>query len=118
MKFLIDAQLPRRLAVWLNDTGFDAVHTLDLPYGNRTPDSVISDVSLRDQRIVITKDSDFVDSFLLLKKPYKLLLISTGNISNTELESLFKANIKKLQDAFDAGSEFVELNETAIIVHS
>ena len=87
MKFLVDAQLPRRLAVWLDEAGFPAVHT-------------------------------FVDSFVLLKKPYKLLLISTGNISNPELESLFKANIKKLQDAFDAGSEFVELNETAIVVHN
>jgi predicted nuclease of predicted toxin-antitoxin system len=118
MKFLVDAQLPRRLAVWLDEAGFPAVHTLDLPSGNRTPDAEISDVSLREQRIVITKDADFVDSFLLLKKPYKLLLISTGNISNPELESLFKANIKKLQDAFDAGSEFVELNETAIVVHN
>jgi len=37
MKFLIDAQLPRRFAVWLNEAG----HTLDLPLGNRTPDSSV-----------------------------------------------------------------------------
>jgi len=29
VKFLIDAQLPRRLARWLNDRGFDAIHTLE-----------------------------------------------------------------------------------------
>lgn len=118
MKFLVDAQLPRRLSTWLNEAGFDAVHTLDLPLGNLTSDTIINDVSIDEQRIVVTKDSDFVDSFLLHKKPYKLLLVSTGNIRNTELESLFQANIGKLSEAFDTGSEFVELIQTAIVVHS
>jgi predicted nuclease of predicted toxin-antitoxin system len=34
MKFLVDAQLPRRLARLLTATGHDAIHTLDLPRGN------------------------------------------------------------------------------------
>lgn len=117
MKFLVDAQLPRRLATWLNGAGFDAVHTLDLPLGNRTPDTVINDVSVDEERVVITKDADFVNSFLLQKKPYKLLLISTGNIRNAELEVLFHANIEKLRETFEAGFEFVELNRTTIVVH-
>ncbi len=118
MKFLVDAQLPRRLAAWLSDAGFDTIHTLDLPLGNRTPDALINDVSTREQRIVITKDSDFVDSFLLQKKPCRLLLISTGNIRNAELEALFQANIEKLREAFESDFEFVELNRIAIVVHS
>jgi predicted nuclease of predicted toxin-antitoxin system len=118
MRFLVDAQLPRRLAAWLNETGFDTVHTLELPLGNRTSDTLINDVSINEQRIVITKDSDFVDSFLLHKKPSRLLLISTGNIRNAELEALFQANIEKLKEAFEAGFEFVELNQTAIVIHS
>lgn len=118
MKFLVDAQLPRRFVAWLNETGFDAVHTLDLPLGNQTSDTLINSISIAEKRIVVTKDSDFVDSFLLHKKPYKLLLISTGNIRNTELERLFQANIEKLSEAFDTGFEFVELTRTAIVVHS
>ena len=118
MKFLVDAQLPRRLAAWLNGVGFDAVHTLDLPLGNETPDTFINDVSIAERRIIITRDSDFVDSFLLHKKPYKLLLISTGNILNSELESLFQVNIDKLREVFDASFEFVELTRTAMVVHS
>jgi len=35
MKFLVDAQLPRRLARWLQASGHDAIHTRDLPEGNR-----------------------------------------------------------------------------------
>jgi predicted nuclease of predicted toxin-antitoxin system len=29
--------------------------------------------------VVVTKDSDFVESFLLRHEPWKLLLLSTGN---------------------------------------
>lgn len=31
MRFLVDAQLPRRLAVQLTALGHESVHTLDLP---------------------------------------------------------------------------------------
>jgi predicted nuclease of predicted toxin-antitoxin system len=41
MKFLIDAQLPRRLTTQLRQAGFEATHTLDLPEGNRTTDQVL-----------------------------------------------------------------------------
>ena len=36
MKLLINAQLPRRLAHQLRAAGFEAIHTLDLPQGNRS----------------------------------------------------------------------------------
>lgn len=54
MKFLVDAQLPRRLVRQLRELGFDAVHTLDLQLGNRTPDSVINEISIQEQYIVVT----------------------------------------------------------------
>ena len=73
MKFLVDAQLPRRLAQWLCDLGHDVVHTVDLPLGNRTPDNVICELSENEQRVVITKDADFVASFMLRRLPPKLL---------------------------------------------
>ena len=73
MKFLVDAQLPQRLARWLQDEGHDAVHTRDLPQGNRTSDADINDRSVREQRVVVTKDEDFVDTFHLKREPCKLL---------------------------------------------
>ncbi|EAW39007.1 hypothetical protein L8106_01792 [Lyngbya sp. PCC 8106] len=42
MKFLIDAQLPMRLARILQIAGYDTVHTLDLPQKNATPDTEIN----------------------------------------------------------------------------
>jgi predicted nuclease of predicted toxin-antitoxin system len=89
MKFLVDAQIPKRIAHRLQEAGYDAIHTSDLPKQNRTSDEGINQISLLEQRIVVTKDSDFLNSFLLQQRPYKLLLITTGNISNRDLEALY-----------------------------
>lgn len=67
MKFLIDAQLPRRLARRLRAAGHDAIHTLDLPAGNRTTDAEICRIADSDGRAVVTKDADFVSSFMLVR---------------------------------------------------
>src|SRR5574337_519848 len=93
MRFLVDAHLPRRIARRLQAAGHDVLHTLDLPDGNRTTDAEINAISLREQRVVVTKDADFVNSFLLKHQPYKLLLISTGNIKNADFESLLIAQL-------------------------
>ena len=106
MKFLIDAQLPRRLARWLGTEGHDAVHTMDLPAGNRTEDAQINAISIREQRIVVTKDVDFVDTFLLQRAPRKLLLVTTGNIGNSELVRLFEDNLDSIVHAFET-SDFI-----------
>jgi predicted nuclease of predicted toxin-antitoxin system len=92
MKFIVDAQLPVRLAHWLRQRGHDAVHTKELADGNRTADSTIAQLADRESRVVITKDADFVESFLLRGMPAKLLLISTGNIANQDLEALIARN--------------------------
>lgn len=42
MKFVVDAQLPTRLARALQAAGHDAVHTSQLPDGNRSTDRQIS----------------------------------------------------------------------------
>lgn len=116
MKFLVDAQLPRRLARLLQQAGFDAIHTLDLPQQNRTKDPIIITTADAEQRIVITKDADFVDSFILSKRPSKLLVVTTGNISNQVLEALFTAALPQIADAFRNHS-YVELSRTALITH-
>ena len=117
MKFLVDAHLPRRLVVLLNEAGYDALHTLDLPLGNRTPDPAINELSVNEQFVVVTKDSDFVDSFVLQRRPWKLLLVSTGNICNDELTTLFLANVQKMAEGFDL-FDFIEINRTDLIFHS
>ncbi len=117
MKFLVDAQLPRRIAYRLQEAGHDAVHTLDLPEANRTTDAEILNLAAREGRVVVTKDADFVNSFLLTGEPERLLLVSTGNISNAELEALLLPNIAAIVTAFTTSS-LVELTRGALIVHT
>jgi predicted nuclease of predicted toxin-antitoxin system len=116
MKFLVDAQLRRRLARRLREMGHEAIHTLDLPLGNRTSDTLINDLSTRERYVVVTKDSDFVNSFILHRRPYKLLLVSTGNIRNSELVALFLLNLEKIAEGFDS-FDYIELNQQALIFH-
>jgi predicted nuclease of predicted toxin-antitoxin system len=104
MKFLVDAQLPKHLAESAKWWGFDAVHTLYLPEGNATSDLQINEISINDGRVVIPKDADFVSSFVLLGVPYKLLLVSTGNITNKELFYLFEKNMRTIEQALEKKS--------------
>jgi predicted nuclease of predicted toxin-antitoxin system len=117
MKFLVDAQLPRRLARRLRGAGHEAIHTLDLPQGNRTPDTDIIALAAHDDYVVATKDADFVNSFILKREPRKLLLISTGNISNADLEILLERNLGKIVQAF-LECDFVELTRDRLIDHT
>ena len=116
MRFLIDAQLPRRLARELAAAGHDATHCLDLPLGNRTPDAEVASVAAREGRVVVTKDGDFVAGHLLAAMPPRLLLISTGNASNASLSRLLAANLPALEAAL-RDNDFVELGPATITVH-
>jgi len=73
LRVLVDAQLPKRLAHFLAfHAGYDCRYTLDLPAANGTQDGAITRLSMEEARIVITKDANFVNSFLLHGQPYKL----------------------------------------------
>lgn len=93
MKFLIDAHLPFALSVLLRQRGLDAVHTRELPAQNATSDEAIDRLSMSEQRIVVTKDTDFYYSHLLHGKPFKLVLIRTGNLGKKDLMSLFARHL-------------------------
>lgn len=114
MEFLVDAQLPWRLKLWLKDRGFDVIHTEDLPNRNKTHDAEIAETALAENRILITKDSDFLKLKILENRPQKLLLITTGNISNNELLNLFSENFPTVVVLFQT-FEIVELNNTLVM---
>ena len=101
MRFLVDAMLPRRLAGRLERCGHDAIHTLDLPGGNRSDDPDVADAADSGGRVLISKDADFVDSHFLRRRPRRLLLISTGNASNPELFAMLDPLLPRLPDAFE-----------------
>ena len=105
-----------RLARFIQGAGYDTIHTRDLPSKNATPDQEVNAISIQESRFVITKNSDFLDSFLIRQEPYKLLLVTTGNIINAELEKLFQRNLTALVQLFNQHS-LIEMSRDVIIIH-
>ena len=114
MKFLVDAQLPYGIALFLRDKGFDMLHTNDLPDKERTKDSQIRRIATAENRIVISKDYDFVDSHVLRKIPKKLLIITTGNIKNKQLFDIWRRNWELIIHLLET-CNLVELSNEGII---
>lgn len=115
MRFLIDAQLPRRLSVLLADAGHDSVHSSTLPAGNRTSDRQLADIADSESRVVVTKDRDFRDSHLLQNLPRRLLVVATGNIANDDLLALFETNLALITNALDNAS-LVEISQSSVVI--
>lgn len=96
MKFLIDAQLPPVLKFVFSNRGYEAYHTLDLPKKNNTSDLEILQFMEETDYVLITKDKDFYDSFVLKHQPKKLILVRVGNIKIKDLKAIFENNFDKL----------------------
>ena len=116
MKVIVDAQLPKRLSDFLGTKQVDSKHTLELPRRNATSDQEIIRFADQEKRIVITKDSDSIENYIFKGQPEKLLIVSTGNIDNTQLIDLFEKNIDTLISLFNQHS-VIEINEIEISIH-
>jgi predicted nuclease of predicted toxin-antitoxin system len=115
MKFVVDAHLPPSLCVLLQVAGHDVIHTSRLPAQNRTPDEILNELSLQERRMIVTKDSDFYHSHLLHGKPWKLLLVRTGNIRTCDLKALFQTHLPAIIVALEQNS-LVELDRQKVKV--
>ncbi|MDX1939076.1 MAG: DUF5615 family PIN-like protein [Saprospiraceae bacterium] len=116
MKFIVDAQLPYQLAKFIRNKGYDVIHTDDLPDKDRTTDTEIRRVAKEENRIVITKDNDFWESYVLKNEPKNLFLITTGNIKNKSLLELFDKNWAEIEHKLSLHS-FLEMDNTQLIAH-
>lgn len=117
MNFIIDAHLPISLKSWLNQNGCDAIHTRDLPRQNLTEDLDIIQIAMQENRIIISKDSDFPKYRILKGIPDRILMITCGNIVNKILLQLFEDNFDTISQAFAEGYKLIELNNSSIIIH-
>ena len=116
MKFLIDPQLPSGLKKLLINERFDTLHTDDLLNKERTTDNEIRKITDQENRVLITKDSDFVDPFFIKGTPKKLVFITTGNIKNKDLFTLFSKNLNQIIKLLKSYS-LIEMDNKEIIVH-
>ena len=108
MNFLVDVQLPPALARWIVSQGHAATHVFDL--GLQTADDpVIWERARNEHAVIISKDEDFVDHWLLSDRPVPLVWIRKGNCSNRALvawlEPLWPDVVKRLEQ----GEQLIEL---------
>ena len=83
------------------------------PQGTRPVTRPSTGSSLDDRRVVISKDTDFFFSHTLHGRPWKLLLVKTGNISTRDLCVLLERNLLAIEAALDSHT-LVEIDRLAV----
>ena len=68
---------------------------------------------MREQRIVVSKDLDFFYSHVLQGRPWKLLLIKTGNISSQGVCDLLERHLPTIEAALQAHT-LVEIDRSSV----
>jgi predicted nuclease of predicted toxin-antitoxin system len=108
LNFIVDAQLPPALARWIETRGHSATHVFDIGL-NSAGDLVIWERARDQATIIVSKDEDFVDQWLLSDDPAALVWIRKGNCSNRVLmewlEPLWPEAIRRLE----GGERLIEL---------
>lgn len=106
MKFLVDAQLPPALCLWLAERAGDAVHVADVLEGE-TPDLTIAAYATAECRVLVTKDDDFA---LRHSAPdLQILWLRIGNASNRRLSSWLDGRRPAIVAALESGETIVEV---------
>jgi len=108
MKFLVDAQLPLTLAKWLRGRDCDALHVLECDRA-QTKDRDLWTFAEQEERIVISKDEDFL---ILACRPGdtgRLLWIRLGNCRTSTLLTVLNRQWETIARAFQEGQQIVEV---------
>jgi predicted nuclease of predicted toxin-antitoxin system len=108
MKFLVDAQLPPALAIFLEKKGFHADHVVDVGLEN-ADDKVIWSYALSEQMAIITKDEDFVEKLSLDSTGPSVVWIRVGNCSNQALIAWFSPLLLEVVRGLERGEKLLEI---------
>ena len=107
-KFIVDAQLPPALARYLSSIDEDAIHVLDVDLMEAS-DSIIWDLALDQNRVIITKDEDFqIRASVSITSP-KLIWVRIGNTSKKSLLQVFEKQWAQIKIELDKGENLIEL---------
>jgi len=108
VNFLIDAQLPPALGHWIASRGHRASHVFDLGL-HSADDPVIWALARRNETVIISKDEDFVDHWLLSAEPVQLVWVRKGNCSNRALLAWLEPLWPDVVTRLEQGEKFIEL---------
>jgi predicted nuclease of predicted toxin-antitoxin system len=110
MKFLCDVHISLNFVKFLNKIGFEAIHVNSILDGFNSKDSDIAKFADKMDLIIISKDVDFKNDFLIKGSPKKLIKINLGNVSNEEFIEVFEKEIPKIESIAKAESFIIEAN--------
>lgn len=105
MNFLIDAQLPPALCIWLQAHGHQAEHVALIGLGAAS-DLEIAAHAEREDLILVSKDEDFV--VLRLPDRFAFLWLRCGNASNRALTVWLEQRWTQIETWLQGGERFVE----------
>jgi predicted nuclease of predicted toxin-antitoxin system len=106
MRFLVDAQLPRGLCVGLAARGHQADHVADL-LGIPALDRDIVEAAVSQDRIVLTKDSDF--ALFDPREGLRVVWFRVGNVTNRALIAWLEPRWSDVEAALEAGEALIEV---------
>ncbi|MEP0366273.1 MAG: DUF5615 family PIN-like protein [Cyclobacteriaceae bacterium] len=116
MRFLIDENLPPVLASLFRDHGLEAFHINEANIKKPVKDDGIRRFSLRyDDAVIISRDDDFVKSYVSRKVPHHLIYVFDLT-SRSEIISAFEKHLDELIFLMKS-NELVELNAEGIKKH-
>jgi len=84
VKFLVDNQLPMALAQYLRTRGFDCQHVLEIGLAEAS-DADICRYATGDERVIISKDQDFLYLTNRPETKIKLIWVRLGNCRTSAL---------------------------------
>ena len=107
MRFLVDAQLPPELAIWLTAQGHHADHVEDIGLLTAS-DNAVWMAALSIEAVVVTKDHDFVEWVTARDPAPRIVWIRIGNARNAELIARFEAVWDKVVENLESGALVVQ----------
>lgn len=90
--FLVDVNLPKYFSFFNKDT-FIFVYDIDL----QMSDTEIWNYALKYKLVILTKDTDFYNRFLISENDPKIIYFQLGNSSLKQLHQYFNDNWDKIQ---------------------
>jgi predicted nuclease of predicted toxin-antitoxin system len=110
MTIWIDAQLSPTIAFWIKDNF--AVQSFALrELGLRDSEDIeIFEEAKKSNAVILTKDSDFISLLERFDSPPKIIWLTCGNTSNSNLKRILSKTLQDAINLLESGETFVEIN--------
>jgi predicted nuclease of predicted toxin-antitoxin system len=108
VKFLVDANLPPRLCVWLRSQRHESEHVFHRNLVTAT-DAEIWERGRVENLVIFSKDVDFYDRALLFGPPPQVVHVAVGNCSNDRLFDVLASEWNNVEQALLSGSRLISI---------